>query len=114
MVEKIKERREFPRINLSIALRYQVRGSREVNNALSRDISLGGIRFRNGQFLIPTSEVALEINLLSYILRPIGRVVWSQPIPHSNTYQSGIEFTEFTPQERIYLKEYIDMQLGKL
>lgn len=114
MAPEIKENRNFPRLDLRAPLRYQVRGNLEFNNTITNDISLGGIGFSNNEFIAPQTPVVLELNILSRNLRAIARVVWSQPLPHSDRYRLGVEFLEFDPQEKNYLQDYIDMQMGKL
>lgn len=114
MAAAVEEKRRFSRITLHSPLRYQIRGLSEFHNTLSNDISLGGVSFNNSRFIASNTAVALEINVLSRSLRPIGRVAWSSPLPHSDRYHLGIEFLEFDPKEKNYLSDYIDMQRGKL
>lgn len=109
-----EEKRLTPRIRLNNPLRYQVRGAGEFNSTLSDDISLGGVGLLNSKFIAPKTPVNLEINVLSRVLRPAGMVAWSSPLPHSMSYRLGIRFLEFDLKEKRYLKDYMDMQLGKL
>ena len=48
---------------------------------------------------------------LSKIINPVGRVVWSQSLSHSDRYQMGIEFIEINPQDKNYLSDYINMRI---
>jgi len=105
-----EEKRRFPRVDLHAALRYQVRGDREFDNAVSDNISEGGLAFNSLKFIPPSTPVMLEISLLSRILHPICRVSWCQPLPHSNRNRLGLEFLEFDLSERKHLKDYIGMQ----
>lgn len=107
-----KENRCFPRINFHSKVHYQIRGKPDFDSALTNDISCGGLRFTNDRFVPTLTAVMLEINVLNRVLRPIGKVAWSTPLPHSNRNQTGIEFVEFNLSERKYLKDFIDMQLG--
>lgn len=109
-----EEKRRSPRIRLRIPLHYQIRGSSEFGDTISDDISAGGIGFTGNKFIVPQTLVALEINLLSRILKSIGKVAWSSPLPHSDRYRLGIEFLELDLHQRNYLKDFIDMQTGKL
>jgi len=109
---KQKENRCFPRVDLHSKIQYQVRGKPDFASALTNDISYGGLRFTNDRLVPSSSAVMLEINVLNRVLRPIGKVAWSTPLPHSNRNQTGVEFIEFDVSERRYLKDFIDMQLG--
>jgi len=107
-----REQRRFPRIRVNTPVRYNISGLPQSVNTVSSDISLGGICLSNDSFIAPHTEVGLEVNLLSRILRARGRVAWSFPLPHSDKYRWGVEFQEMPQQEKNYLKDYIDLQLG--
>jgi len=111
LLEKRKENRCFPRLEFHSKIRYQFRGKPDFDSGISRDISCGGLRLTNEQFIPTSTLVMLEINVLNRILRPVGKVAWSQSLSHSNRNQTGIEFVEFNPVEQRYLKDFIDMQM---
>ncbi len=112
MATKLEERRNFKRLKLQTPLRYQVRGTPEFNNSISEDISTGGISFTNQSFIPKSTLVMLEIGLMTRVLNPVGRVAWSQPLPHSDRYRVGVEFMELNRWERIFLNDYINMQFN--
>lgn len=95
-------------------MHYQIRGTPEFNNTVSDNISLGGIGFINDRFIAPKTLVMLEINVLSRVLRPVGKIAWASSLPRSNKYRIGTEFLELDPKERNYLTDYVDMQMGRL
>lgn len=107
-----KENRCFPRIDFHSKVQYQVRGKLDFASALTNDISCGGLRFTSDRFVPVSTAVMVEINVLSRVLRPIGRVAWSSSLAHSNRNQTGVEFVEFDMLEKRLLKDFIDMQLG--
>jgi len=106
-----KESRNYPRIDFRSKIHYQIRGKPDFDSALCGNISCGGLRFNNDKFIPISTPIMLEINVLNRVLRPIGRVVWSQSLAHSNSSQMGIEFVEFDALEKNYLKDFINMQL---
>lgn len=108
--QKQKEDRCFPRLNFYSQIRYQYRGKPDFDNGISKDISCGGLRLTNDRLIPVSTLVMLEINVLDRVLKPIGRVAWSQPLAHSNRNLTGIEFVEFNGVEQNYLKDFIDMQ----
>lgn len=114
MAIKPEEKRRFPRIGLHTPIRFQIRGLSQSDNAISDDISIGGLSFIGNTFIAPSTPVLLEINLLSRILHPVGKIAWSCSLPHSDRNRLGIEFVELSPGEKSYLSDYIDMQMGKL
>lgn len=108
------EKRRFPRIDLKTPIRCQIRGSGNSVNTVSRDLGLGGIGFVNHAFIPTNTYVNLEINLLSRIINPIGRIVRINSLPHTNKFNLGVEFTELELEQKKFLSDYIDMRLGKL
>jgi len=114
MEAKSEEKRRSPRLTLRTPMRYQVRGVSSFDNALSDNIGKGGMAFISDRFIAPSTTVMLEINILSRILRPVGRIAWSSTIPRSNRNRLGIEFIELDPKENNFLRDYVDMQMGQL
>jgi len=107
----MKENRCFPRIDFNSKIRYQIRGKPDFDSVIGNDISCGGLRFSSDKFIPTTTALMLEIDLLSRILRPIGKVAWSTKLAHSNRNQMGVEFIEFDTLEKNYLKDFINMKL---
>ena len=114
MVLKPEEKRRSPRIRLRAPIRFQIRGLQQSDNAISDDISIGGLSFTGNRFIAPETPVMLEINVLSRILHPAGRIAWSNTLAHSDRNRLGIEFTELNAEEKGYLADFINMQTGKL
>jgi hypothetical protein len=112
MPGELKEKRASPRIKCSRAIRYQIRGTPEFNNVTSDNLSVMGVGFLNNKFIAPQTLLMLEINILSRILNPVGRVAWSAPLLHSDRYGLGVEFLELDPQQKRYLSDYINLQRG--
>ena len=102
--------RKYPRLNSYLPLRYKIRGRSEFGSSLTRDISISGMRFTTQDYIKPTTDISVEINLLSKIISSIGRVKWSQSLPHSNRYQIGLEFIEIEPGNRFFLSDYINFK----
>lgn len=108
-----EDRRRAPRILLRAKMRYQVRGSpAESDNVISNNISISGVAFNANKFLAPQVPLMLEIDILSKMFYPIGRVAWCQPLAHSSKNRLGIEFLEIDPLEKNFLEDYIKMQTG--
>ena len=111
LLQKRKENRSTPRLNFHSRIRFQFRGKPDFDSGISNDISCGGLRLTNEQFIPTSTLLMLEINVLNRVLRPIGKVAWSMPLAHSNRSQTGIEFVEFNGIEQNYLKDFINMQI---
>ena len=109
MTIKQAERRRFPRINLHTPIRYEIVGEPDFDNAVSDDVSVGGLSFIGHKFIAPTTDIVLEISVLSRVLKVMGKIVWTYRLPHSDRIKFGVEFLEFDPFERNYLSNYLKM-----
>ncbi|MFA5095820.1 MAG: PilZ domain-containing protein [Candidatus Omnitrophota bacterium] len=104
-------RRRSPRVNLRAGMRYQVRGSAsESSRTICDNISAGGLAFSCNTYIAPQTPLMLEIDVLSRILHPIGRVAWCEPLAHSDRNRMGVEFLEIDPLEKRYLTDFIEMR----
>lgn len=110
MALKEAEKRKFYRFPLNTPLHYKIRGAAEFGSSVTKDISVGGLRFVVDKYISPSTYLMLEFNLLSKIINPIGRVKWLQPLPHSNRYQMGLEFIELEPESKNFLSDYINLR----
>ena len=90
----IEDKRSSPRVTFRTPLRYQVRGTPELKETISENISAGGIGFINSGFIVPQTLVMLEISVLSRVLRSVGRIAWASSVSHSEKYRLGVEFVE--------------------
>ena len=68
----------------------------------------------NNKFITPQALIMLELNILSHVLRPVGKVAWASSLSHCDKYRLGIEFLELDPRDKNYLQDFIDMQTGRL
>ena len=115
LIIKPEEKRQYARVDLRTDLRYQPRGlAAQFANAVSNNVSLGGIGLDVDRFLAPSTILNLDIDLLSRVLHPIGRVAWCQPLAHSDRNSLGVEFIEFNFIEKSILADFIKMQSGQL
>lgn len=109
MAIRQEERRRFTRVNLRTPIRFEIVGESEFDNAVSVDLSVGGLSFVSNKFISPETSLALEINVLSRVLKTVGKVVWTYHLPHSDWNRFGVEFVKFDPFERQYLSNYLKL-----
>ncbi|MCX5712714.1 MAG: PilZ domain-containing protein [Candidatus Omnitrophica bacterium] len=102
------------RINAHLSVRMQVRGRPDFKHTVSDNISVGGARLINDTFLPLNTALSLDLKIMNNVLHPAARVVWSQPLPHSDRYGLGVEFTQMSGVEEDFLSDYIDMLSNKL
>lgn len=105
-----EEGRSSQRIQYSRPMQFQKRGTGQVISTISENISVNGVSFLSDSFIPPETAVMLEIGVFSRVVRPIARIVWSQPTPSSNRYRVGAQFMELDPKEKEFLSDYITMR----
>ena len=114
MIPSLKEKRQFPRINLNVPLCCRVLGKKEIDNTVSSNISLGGLGFTNNRFIAPNTTVNLEINLLSKVINTTARIAQISGLAHCDKFRLGAEFTGLEPRQQRFISDYIDMRMDKL
>ena len=78
-------------------------------NALTKDISPGGVRIMSGVKLEAGTRVRLEIILSGRrrLIKVKSVVRWSRSVYEEELFEMGIEFSELTPDDRVSLLEHV-------
>jgi c-di-GMP-binding flagellar brake protein YcgR len=78
-------------------------------NALTKDISPGGVRIMSDVRLEADTRVRLEIVLSGRrrLIKVSGVVRWWRSIYEEDLFEMGIEFAELTPEDRVSLLEHV-------
>ncbi len=114
------EKRKFARLDLALSVSYAVRdGGRIVHDpreALSSDISEGGLRLMTPTALAVGTEVDLIITLEGNAQHPIhavGEVVWQQK--HSAmSFETGVTIREMPQTDRSRFMQFVFDQMSKI
>ena len=102
-----EEKRRSVRVDVSLSLRYQVRGEQKFGNTLTRNLSATGASFIVDEFIKPDTHLALDINILKRSVGVLGMVRWSSALPRFDKYQVGLEFMEIATQDRTLISDCI-------
>lgn len=108
-ISRLVDKRQAQRFRMHLPVTYKVIAGSDFAKTVTRDISNTGLKFISEGFIAPLTEVALQINLFSKMLTPTAKVVWSERIPYSDRYYSGLQFNKFNPEETRYLKDYLSL-----
>lgn len=114
------EKRKFARLDLALSVSYAVRdGGRIVHDpreALSSDISEGGLRLMTPTALSIGTEVDLIIALEGASDQPlhaVGEVVWQQK--HSSlSFETGVTIREMPQGDRSRFMQFVFDQMSKI
>lgn len=83
-------------------------------NALTKDISPGGVRIMSGVRLEAGTRVRLEIVLSGRrrLIKVKGIVRWFRSVYEEDLFEMGIEFAGLTPEDRVSLLEHVYKKRG--
>jgi hypothetical protein len=117
---RFRERRRDSRLieenKVSIELLADGRSAAErtITNALTKDISPGGVRVVTSTLLPVDTLLMMEIVLsgLHRVLRAMGVVRWTRSVYGEGMFESGIEFTQISPEEKLLLLEHTYKKKG--
>ena len=109
-----KEKRRAPRINAKFPIQYQIKRGGFFASALTQDISLSGAKINVDRSFPKGLNLNLELNILSKIIKPVARVIWTQALLNSEQHQMGVEFINLNAQDKSCLSEYINLHTTNL
>ncbi len=108
------ERRKDSRVNeedkvvIELFSEGQLPSEKKIFNALTKDISPGGVRLMTNAALPIDTRVRIEIVLSKRrkLIQATGRVCWARSIYEEELFEMGVEFTEITPEDKMILLEH--------
>lgn len=103
------ERRRFLRIKEDDAISYSLIPNYKTMRKLTRDLSLGGIRFICDQFISQGSILKLKIELqhTHRVINAVARLVWIKTIYDDESYETGAQFIEINKEDLEFLKYHL-------
>ena len=115
-VEQNRDRRKFCRVLSDFPIQLQpVPQSRpgKIFNSLTQDVSEGGMKVSSFNFHPVNSRFMLEMLVSDDVepIRSVGRVVWVEQLPYQDSFKLGIEFTDFSEEQKESLVDAIAKRL---
>ncbi|MFH1797969.1 MAG: PilZ domain-containing protein [Candidatus Omnitrophota bacterium] len=107
------DKRKSGRIKVHIPIRYRkLKDSDSVKEgfSISKDLGIGGIRFRITEFISMACKLIVEVEVpnLEKPLKAISKVVWIRKTNSPNEYEVGNQFIEMSREDKDLIAEYID------
>ncbi len=116
----LDNRRRFARLDLALSVSYSIKGSSETvqnpREALSSDISAGGVRLMTPHSMKPGDLLDLIIELEGNDgdpLQAVGEVVWQNKISNTS-YETGVTITEMPTSDRSRFMQFVFDQMSKI
>lgn len=121
MAESSAERRKFARLDLALTVSYRVAGRSadlplDPREAISSDVSLGGLRLMTPSPLANGTLLDLEIILGEEEGDPIraeGEVVWQNKIS-GTSYETGVQIRGMPAADKKRFMEFVFDQMSKV
>jgi c-di-GMP-binding flagellar brake protein YcgR len=116
----MKERRRDPRIReenkvvLTLVSDAAAQGAKHAYYALTKDISMGGIRIMTDAPLAVDSRVHVEITLSKSrkSIKALARVRWVKDLFGKEVYDVGLEFVEVDHDDQLVLIDHVYGKAG--
>jgi c-di-GMP-binding flagellar brake protein YcgR len=111
----LRERRKEGRISEENKVKFRVASKgktpqvRKTYYALTKDISVGGIRMLTEKYLPVGTELRMEIALLdsNKVINLVGKVRWINCLYDNELYEMGVEFRETLSDKTVALIEHV-------
>jgi c-di-GMP-binding flagellar brake protein YcgR len=99
---------EEDKVSIEILSDVDLPGGMRTINALTRDISPGGVRIMTNAGLPVGTRIRMEIVLSKRrkLLQVVGLVRWSRSVYEDAFFEMGVEFTEIAPEDKMTLLEH--------
>lgn len=108
--ERRKDNRvqEEDKVVLELLSGVELSSGKRSLNALTRDISPGGVRLMTNVNLPVGTALKLEIALAGRrrLIRAVGTVRWSRSVYTEDLFELGVEFTQMSAEDKFVLLEH--------
>lgn len=103
----VNEKRKGERFDIRLPIHYVVKGKRHFGNTITKNLSESGVGIVLDEFIPPSTDIFLEVNLASKAISALGKIVWVKQLPSSYRYKAGIKFAEIDALEKRDISEYL-------
>ncbi len=102
----MKERRKYLRIPFSVPVKIRPLTTLKSFGNLSKNVSVGGIRFLSKKFLPVSSPIRMEVEISPKAapVRFVARIVWIKSLYNDELFEVGAEIYEIQPIDLYKLK----------
>jgi len=111
------ERRQQPRVNTAMSVQY--RGIRQASdsvvNAISKDISTGGVSLMVNEFISVFTRLVLEIAMpsMSKPVRVVSKIAWIRKRPYGEQYEVGAQFMDMSEEDKRGVFDFVERSIPK-
>ncbi len=106
--------KEEDKVVIELLTNGQTPDDKSIINALTKDISPGGIRIMTNMLLPVSTLLKMEIVLSQRRRRvhTMGIVRWARSVYEEELFEMGIEFTQISPEDKMLLLEHTYRKRG--
>jgi hypothetical protein len=101
------EKRRYPRVNVTILIKFKSHSEDKLREGESKDISEGGICIKSKTEYSPGDIVNLQLFLGDTLVCVEGRIVWKKHT-RKGKFELGIEYIKVNKTDIDIIKKYIE------
>lgn len=100
--------KEEDKVVIELLTNGQPPAEKTILNALTKDISPGGVRLTTNRLLPVNTLLKMEIVLSRRrrVVHAMGIVRWTRTVYDEDMFEIGIEFTQISPDDKMLLLEH--------
>lgn len=106
--------KEEDKVAIELLTNGQPPTEKTVLNALTKDISPGGVRLTTNKLLPVNTLLKIEVVLSRRrrVVRAMGIVRWARTVYDEEMFEIGVEFTQISPDDKMLLLEHTYKKRG--
>jgi len=106
--------KEEDKVVIELMTNGQPPDERTILNALTKDISPGGIRLTTNTLLPVNTLIKMDVVLSRRrrVVHAVGIVRWARTVYDEEMFEIGIEFTQISPDDKMLLLEHTYKKRG--
>jgi Tfp pilus assembly protein PilZ len=111
-VNESSEKRKYDRVKTHIPVRIRKLkdgSTAEGSSSITKNLSMGGIRFRTTEFISMACRLILELDIPMFTkpVKAISKVAWIRKTPSGSDYEIGNQFLEMSKEDKELVSEYV-------
>jgi len=104
----VEDRRKHKRFNISFPVECKILPTRNYFYTVTKDLSLGGLKILNNDFISKGNLLSLDLNIIDKVLKLKAKVAWCNRERASDRHLVGLEFVEVNKYDHQSLSHFLE------
>lgn len=101
-------KRQYPRVGVSFPVECKALPSQSYFYTVCKDLSLGGVKIINNDFISTDDYLKININLIDKVINLKAKVAWCSKERVSERYSTGLTFVEMNQTTQKDLSNFLN------